>query len=168
MKKQVFGRQFKRDKNQRKALFSGLISAMILKGKITTTEHKAKSVKGDWEKLVTKAKKGESSRLELKKSLKPFEIDKMINDIAPIFKDRKGGYTRIIKTGRRFGDNASTAILEWVDLDKILEVDKAKKDAKVKAKKAKKQTAKPVASKRRLSLKRPTRGKSSDVKKENK
>ena len=168
MKKQVFGRQFKRDKNQRKALFSGLISAMILKGKITTTEHKAKSVKGDLEKLVTKAKKGESSRLELKKSLKPFEIDKMINDIAPIFKDRKGGYTRIIKTGRRFGDNASTAILEWVDLDKILEVDKAKKDAKVKAKKAKKQTAKPVASKRRLSLKRPTRGKSSDVKKENK
>jgi len=160
MRKQVFGRRLKRDANERKALFSGLISAMILKGKITTTEQKAKSIKGDLEKLVTKAKRGESSRLILKKSLKPFEIDRMINDIAPVFKDRNGGYTRLIKTGRRFGDNASTAILEWVDLEKIQEKDKSKKDAKIASKKAKKQVKKPET-KRRLSLKKPTISKSS-------
>lgn len=154
MKKQIFGRKFSRDVNQRKALFSGLISAMILKGKISTTEHKAKSVRGDLEKLVTKAKKGEASRLMLSKNLKPFEVDKMINDIAPVFKDRNGGYTRIIKTGRRFGDRASTAILEWVDLDKVLEKDKAKKDAKTAEKKAKKPAKKPTESKRRLSLRK--------------
>lgn len=154
MKKQIFGRKFKRDVNQRKALFSGLISSMILKGRITTTEHKAKAVRGDLEKLVTKAKKGESSKRLLSKDLKPFEIDRMINEIAPVFKDRDGGYTRIIKKGRRFGDRASTAILEWVDLDKIQEKDKAKKDAKVKAKNAKKQTKKAAEPKRRLSLRK--------------
>lgn len=115
MRKQVFGRQLNRTKNQRKALFSGLISAVISKGRIETTEEKAKSIKGDLEKLVTKAKKGESAKRLLQKDLKPFEIDKMINQIAPTFKDRNGGYTRIIKTGKRFNDNASMVILEWVE-----------------------------------------------------
>lgn len=160
MRKQVFGRKFSRDANQRKALFSGLISAMILKGRITTTEHKAKSVRGDLEKLVTKAKKGEDSKLMLKKSLKPFEVDRLINDIAPVFKDRSGGYTRIIKTGRRFGDNASSAILEWVEIDKILEIDKARKGAKTASRKAKKQAKKPAEPKRRLSLRK---GKSNEA-----
>ena len=56
MRKKVFGRQFKRDKGERKALFSGLISQLIVKGRIETTEAKAKSVKGQIEKLVTAAK----------------------------------------------------------------------------------------------------------------
>ncbi len=122
MRKQVFGRKFKRDKNQRKALFSGLISAMILNGKIKTTEEKAKAIRGELEKLVTKAKKGESSKRLLAPYLKPFEVEKMINEIGPTFKDRNGGYTRIIKAGRRFSDNAAVAILEWVE--KIVKVEK--------------------------------------------
>ncbi len=147
MRKQVFGRKFKRDKNERKALFSGLISGLILKGRISTTLEKAKAVQGDAEKLVTRAKKGEAARIELKKSLKPFEVDKMINQIAPVFKDRPGGYTRIIKTGKRFSDNASTAILEWVEV--IPEI------AKPEPKKAKKEIAKPVEKKTsRLSLRK--------------
>jgi large subunit ribosomal protein L17 len=154
MKKQVFGRKFKRDVNERKALFSGLISAMILKGRITTTEQKAKSVRGDLEKLVTKAKKGEKGKLLLKKSLKPFEIDRMMNDIAPLFKDRNGGYTRIIKMGRRFGDNASTAILEWVDVEILLDKDKALKEEKLKVKKARRQVKKPETKKSRISLRK--------------
>jgi large subunit ribosomal protein L17 len=146
MRKQVYGRKFKRDKNERKALFQGLISAMILKGRIQTTEQKAKSIKGDLEKLVTRAKKGESARLELTKSLKPFEIDKMINQIAPVFKDRNGGYTRIIKTGRRFNDNASTAIMEWVEV--IPEAVLKEKPAKAVKKETKKAaTKKPVTKK---------------------
>ena len=116
MRKQVFGRQFKRDKNERKALFNGLISAMVMHGKITTTEEKAKSIKADVEKIVTKARKDEATaRRLLQGILKNHEIDKMINEIAPRFKNRPGGYTRIIKTGRRFSDNASMAIMEWVE-----------------------------------------------------
>lgn len=115
MRKQVYGRKFKRDKNERKALFSGLISAMILNGRIETTEEKAKAIRGDLERLVTKAKKGESSKRLLQKDLKTFEIDKMINQIGPSFANRIGGYTRIIKTRERFNDNARMAIMEWTE-----------------------------------------------------
>lgn len=136
MRKQVFGRQFKRTKNQRKALFSGLISAVISKGRIETTEEKAKAIKGDLEKLVTKAKKGEAAKRLLQKDLKPFEIDKMVNQIAPVFANRPGGYTRIIKTGKRFNDNASMVILEWVEEIKapVEAAPKAKKTEQVEAK----------------------------------
>jgi large subunit ribosomal protein L17 len=148
MRKQVFGRKFKRDKNERKALFSGLVSAMVLHGKIKTTEEKAKAVKGDIEKIVTKAKKDEASARRLLKSiLKDHEIDKMINEVAPRFKNRAGGYTRIIKTGRRFNDNASMVIMEWVEGEAVVvtpkesvkkEVKKEKKIEKVKTKLVKK------------------------------
>lgn len=86
---------------------------MILRGSIKTTEEKAKSVKGDLEKLVTKAKKQKKSLLSI--DLKPFEVEKMLNEIGPSFANRSGGYTRIIKTGKRFNDNASMVILQWVD-----------------------------------------------------
>ena len=120
MRKQIFGRKFKRDKNARKALFNGLISAMVLNGSIKTTEQKAKAIKGDLEKLVTKAKKEkEVAKKLLQSSLKNNEIEKMINVIAPGFKNRAGGYTRIIKTGRRFNDDASMVILQWVEMEKV-------------------------------------------------
>ena len=128
MRKQVFGRKFKRDKNERKALFSGLISAMVLKGRITTTEEKAKAIRGELEKLVTKAKKEKKELLG--KNLKPFEVDKFINEIGPTFKDRNGGYTRIIKTGRRISDNAGMAILEWTEEIKI-KTEKTKEPKKI-------------------------------------
>lgn len=137
MKKQVFGRKFKRDKNERKALFSGLISAMILNGRIETTEEKAKAIRGDLERLVTKAKKGEISRRLLQKDLKIFEIDKMINQIGPSFANRIGGYTRIIKAGRRFNDNAGMAILEWTEkINQVSKIKSQKSDEKVDKKKS--------------------------------
>lgn len=156
MRKQVFGRKFKRDKNARKALFSGLISAMILNGKIETTEEKAKAIRGDLERLVTKAKKGESSKRLLQKDLKTFEIDKMINQIGPSFSNRSGGYTRIIKTRERFNDNARMAIMEWTEKIQIknekpaspagrLKIKSQKSDEKVDKKKdLKKPVSKPA------------------------
>ena len=150
MRKQVFGRKFKRDTNERKALFNGLISAMILHGKITTTEEKAKSIKADVEKIVTKAKKDEATaRRLLKGILKEQEmVDKMINEVAPRFKNRAGGYTRIIKTGRRFNDNASMAIMEWVEGEEVVAPVKTKvvKEAK-KIETPKKAVKKPAAKK---------------------
>jgi large subunit ribosomal protein L17 len=141
MRKQVFGRQFKRDANERKALFNGLISAMILRESITTTEQKAKAIKGDLEKLVTKAKKNKKELLS--KNLKPFEVEKLINVIAPRYKNRAGGYTRIIRTGKRFNDNASMVILQWVEgsVEQNTEV-KEKNSAKKNSKEDKKVPAK--------------------------
>ena len=152
MRKQVFGRKFKRDKNERKALFNGLISAMILHGKITTTEEKAKSIKGDVEKIVTKAKKDEATARRLLKGIIKDQglIDKMINEVGPGFKNRAGGYTRVIKTGRRFSDNASMAILEWVEGSAEQNILAEKPVAKREAKKIaapKKEVKKPAAKK---------------------
>lgn len=116
MKKNVFGRQFKRDTNERKALFKGLMTSLVMHDRIQTTEEKAKAIKGHVEKLVTKTlKKGENAKRELLPFLGADAVKKMIIDIAPRFTNRRGGYTRIIKLGKRFGDNASIVILEWVE-----------------------------------------------------
>lgn len=116
MRKQVFGRKFKRDANERKALIKGLMEDLVLKEKIKTTEEKAKAIKGKVEELVTKAKvKGAAAHSLLQPYLSPKAIEKVIKDLAPRFATRPGGYTRIVKLGERFGDNASMAIIEWVE-----------------------------------------------------
>lgn len=116
MRKKVFGRQFKRDTDERKGLFKSLINAVVLQERIETTEEKAKAIKGDLEKLVTKVKKyGEKADRFLMPYLTPDAVKKMVSDIAPRFVNRSGGYTRIIKVGNRFGDRAKMAILEWVE-----------------------------------------------------
>ncbi len=117
MKKQVFGRQFKRDINERKALFKGLATSLVMHERIETTEEKAKAIKGLVEKLVTKALKNNGSHAEslLSPYLASPAVKKLISDVAPRFANRKGGYTRIIKIGQRFNDNANMVIMEWVE-----------------------------------------------------
>ncbi len=136
MKKQVFGRQLKRDTNERKALFKGLVSSLTMYERIETTEEKAKAIKGHVEKLVTKAKKNDSvqARQLLQAYLTNEALQKMVTDVAPRFSDRPGGYTRIIKIGNRFSDNASMVIMEWVEKGTKAEIISPKsKKAQVKA-----------------------------------
>jgi large subunit ribosomal protein L17 len=116
MKKNVFGRQFSRDTNERKSLFKSLISALILQERIQTTSEKAKAIKADVDKIINRAKRG-NERLAiqlLQRSLGIQAMTKVIKDLAPRLKGRTSGYTRIIKLGRRFSDNASMVIMEWV------------------------------------------------------
>jgi large subunit ribosomal protein L17 len=141
MKKKIFGRQFKRDKNERQALFKGLLSSLVLEERIETTEQKAKSIKADAEKLVIKAKKElVLAKKLLGKKLHPAAIEKMITSVAPRFDNRSGGYTRIIRIGKRFGDDANMVILEWVEKPLENLEPKAKKEKKVKTKKEVKKT----------------------------
>ena len=129
MRKNVFGRQFSRDTNQRKALFKSLISSLILDESIKTTLEKAKAIKGDVDKIVNKAKKGDN-RLKvqlLQKHLGTPAMNKLIKDIAPRLKDRSSGYTRLIKLGRRFSDNAAMVLMEWVEKPKVPQVEKVSK-----------------------------------------
>ena len=117
MRKRIFGRRFKRDTNERKALFRGLMNSLVLQGKIKTTEARAKSIKGAIEKLITVAKnKEENARGHLLSKL-PNEkvVDKIIRDIAPKFATRPGGYTRIVKMGPRLKDAAKMVIITWVE-----------------------------------------------------
>ncbi len=116
MKKNVYGKKFGRDTNERRALFKGLMSSLVLNERIQTTEAKAKAIKSSTEKAVTRAKKsGDIARRLLGDMFNSAAMDKLINDIAPRFKNRNGGYTRIIRVGRRFGDNAMEVVMEWTE-----------------------------------------------------
>ena len=111
--KRVFGRE----KNQRNALLISLASSLIKHGKIKTTEAKAKEVRPFTEKLVTKARIGTlASRRLVASRLRSAELAKILTEkIAPKFKNRSGGYTRIIKLPRREGDASPMAIIEFVE-----------------------------------------------------
>lgn len=115
MRKRVFGRKFNKDKNQRQVLFKGLMRSLALHEGIKTTESKAKAIKGDFEKMITKAKMGEDARYHLVKNLPEDAVDRLIKEIAPRFKNRAGGYTRIIRLGNRLKDNAEMVLLELVE-----------------------------------------------------
>ncbi len=115
MRKRAKGRILSRKTDQRKALLASLARGLILKEKIMTTESKAKEVASFAEKLITKAKTGTiHSRREILKTLSNNVTKKMIDDIAPRYKERRGGYTRIVKTGPRKSDGANMVFIELV------------------------------------------------------
>lgn len=158
MNKKIFGRKLSRDKNERKALFKSLISSLILSETIKTTEAKAKAIRPEIEKLVTKAKQGdESAKTVLQKNLSRPAFQKIIKDIAPRFSDRQGGYIRLIKLGKRFGDDAPMAVIQWTEKSKIIAVnvpevkETKKKEVKSKVvKKTVKKVSKEKPTKRKL------------------
>jgi large subunit ribosomal protein L17 len=113
MRKKNKGRILSRPKNQREALLKTLATSLFLHGKIKTTEAKAKELRVVAEKFITRAKEGNvSNRRLLAKSLSPFTVKKLVDEIAPKFKETQGGYTRIIKLGLRKSDGASMTIIE--------------------------------------------------------
>jgi len=124
MRHRVVKKKLNRDMDHRKSLALNLSSQIIENGKINTTLAKAKFIKPKIEKLITKAIKAHKSDDKifkfntikaLRKSLKSEEvIRKLMEEIAPKFSERPGGYTKIIKTGNRDGDNAPTARIELV------------------------------------------------------
>lgn len=138
MQKKVFGRKFSRGRKGRIALFRSLLRAVVISGKITTTKAKAKTVQNILESAVTQAKKG--SMTGRRKLLREFAndretIDTLFNKIAPLFKERKGGYTKITYLPRRLGDRAEMATIELVERVKEEEKKtKGKKEAKEKVK----------------------------------
>lgn len=131
MKKNVFGRQFKRDANERKALFKNLLTSLVMEERIQTTEAKAKAIKSAADKLVTRAKKGPSAQRFLEPQVNHDAVLKLMNDIAPRFATREGGYTRIIKTKNRIADNAPQVFMEWTEIPAPVKAEpKAKKNAR--------------------------------------
>jgi len=105
-----------RARAQRKALLRSLATSLILHEKIKTTQAKAKVIRPFAEKLITKGKKNDLfARRALKKVLyKESAVKKVLEVLSPRYKERRGGYTRIIKLGARKGDAAKMAIIEFV------------------------------------------------------
>jgi len=115
MRKRKKGRKLHRKRNQRKALIKSLITALILKEKIKTTEAKAKEISGITEKFITRAKRGGlHSRRLLARFFSSKIVKKLVTEIAPKYKERRGGYTRIIKLGPRKSDGAKMVIIELI------------------------------------------------------
>jgi large subunit ribosomal protein L17 len=115
MRKRKQGRKLSRKKDQRKALMRSLARSLVLQGKIKTTEAKAKELTPFIAKQVTQAKKGGlSARKNLAKLFSNETVKKLVNEIAPKYAERKGGYTRIIKLGARKSNGARMAIIEFV------------------------------------------------------
>lgn len=122
----------------RRALMKSLANSLILNGRIITTETKAKALRPIIEKQVTRAKtKTLASRRKLLKFLNEKAVNKLLNELGPFYQKRKGGYTRIMKIGRRQGDNADIALIEFVDYKKKETENRDEIQTKSKAKKTK-------------------------------
>jgi large subunit ribosomal protein L17 len=113
------GRKLGRTTSHRRALFRNQLASLFTHERITTTLPKAKDLRPLAEKMVTLGKRGglHARRLALKSLPDAGVVKKLFDEIAPRFKDRVGGYTHILKLGRRPGDGAEMAIIEFIDFD---------------------------------------------------
>jgi large subunit ribosomal protein L17 len=115
MRKLNKGRKFSRKIGPRKALLRVLVNNFFMYEKIKTTEAKAKELRSIAEKMITKAKNiNLANRRLLARDLTPKMTIKIVDEIAPKYKERQGGYTRIIKLGPRNSDSAKMVIIELV------------------------------------------------------
>ena len=119
MKHNIKNKKLNKTSSHRKAMFMNMSNALIKHEQITTTLAKAKELRRFVEKIVTLGKKGDLlSRRKAVSILQDQKMSKKVFDVlADRYKARAGGYTRIIKLGNRYGDNAPTAVIEFVDRD---------------------------------------------------
>ncbi len=112
-------RKLNRTHEHRKAMFGNMVSSLVEHEQIKTTLPKAKELKRVTEKLVTLAKRGDlhARRLVASRIAKDEAVKKLFETIGPRYKDRPGGYTRVLKAGFRHGDMAPMAVIEFVDRD---------------------------------------------------
>lgn len=144
MRHQVSGRKLGRTTSHREAMFRNMAASLIEYGRIRTTLHKAKELRGIAEHLITLGKKNTlHTRRQAFDLLRNRDtVKKLFESIAPAFAKRMGGYTRIFRLDARPGDAAQSALIEYLSEDLLTakvegKVDDVKKEEKAKAKKAK-------------------------------
>ena len=140
-----------RTSSQREALFASLVSNLILAKRVKTTLPKARAAKRMADKMVTVGKQGTLAARRRALSLLKQEkaVAELFAAVAPAMKDRAGGYTRVLKLGKRISDSSEMCILEWVDFvpkAKVAKTDKPEAEPKAE-KKAEKPAKKPAAKK---------------------
>jgi large subunit ribosomal protein L17 len=119
MRHRTSGRKLNRTAEHRKALFANMAAALIKHEQIVTTLPKAKDLRRVTERLITLAKRGDlhARRLVASRLRDEKMAAKLFETIGPRYKDRNGGYTRVLKAGFRYGDSAPMAVIELVDRD---------------------------------------------------
>lgn len=140
MRHRVYGKHLSRDTNERTALFRGLIRNLFLQESITTTESKAKAIKGLVDKLISDSKKNtNAAKNSIISYLPQVEVNKkLMEEIAPRFPDRISGFTTLVKLGRRLGDGTMMVKMSLIDDRKV----ETKKEVIVEEKPVKKTTKK--------------------------
>jgi large subunit ribosomal protein L17 len=140
MKHRVVGRRLDRTTEHRTAMFRNLVTSLLRHERITTTTPKAKELKRFADKVITLAKRATPhARRIANRDVRDVEVlNKLFGPIADRFKTRPGGYTRLVRVGRRAGDNAELAVIELVDRAAVSEGEAKgeKKAAKAKEPKA--------------------------------
>ena len=120
MRHRMSGRKLNRTSAHRKAMFGNMAAALIKHEQIRTTLPKAKELRSVVDRLITLGKRGDlhARRLAVARLHGDRKLaDKLFSVLAPRYSDRPGGYTRVLKAGYRYGDNAPMAIIELVDRD---------------------------------------------------
>ena len=119
MRHRIRGRKLNRTTAHRKAMFANMAAALIKHEQISTTLPKAKDLRPIVERLVTLGKRGGlHARRQALATLKDAKLtEKLFTTLAERYKERKGGYLRVLKAGYRFGDAAPAAVIEFVDRD---------------------------------------------------
>ena len=119
MRHQVAGRKLNRTASHRKAMFANMACALVKHEQIFTTLPKAKDLRPIVEKLITAGKKNDlaARRLLISRVRCEKTAEKILSVLATRYKDRPGGYIRVLKAGFRYGDNAPMAVIEFVDRD---------------------------------------------------
>lgn len=119
MRHRKSGRKLNRTSSHRKAMFANMSASLITHEQIVTTLPKAKELRPVVEKLITLAKRGDlhARRQAISQVRDIAAVGKLFDTLAERYKDRQGGYTRVLKAGFRFGDNAPVGVIEFVDRD---------------------------------------------------
>jgi large subunit ribosomal protein L17 len=119
MRHGVAHRKLNRTASHRRAMFANMAASLIKHEQIVTTLPKAKELKPIADKLITLAKKGDlHARRQAISKIRDVEmVGKLFETLGPRYAERNGGYTRVMKAGFRFGDNAPRAVIEFVDRD---------------------------------------------------
>jgi large subunit ribosomal protein L17 len=143
MKHRVVGRRLDRTTEHRTAMFRNLVTSLFRHERIVTTTPKAKEIKRFADGFITLAKKGTAhARRIANRDVRDVEVlNKLFVTLGPRFKDRPGGYTRVIRVGRRAGDAAEMAMIELVDRVPAAEGQKSTPEGEKKGKKAKAEKA---------------------------
>ena len=113
------GRKLNRTSSHRKAMFANMAVALLKHEQITTTVAKAKDLRPIVEKLITLGKRGDlhARRQAISKIKDVTIVGKLFDVLGPRYKERQGGYIRVLRAGYRYGDNAPIAVIEFVDRD---------------------------------------------------
>ena len=119
MRHKIKGKKLNRTSSHRKAMFANMATSLVMNEQIKTTVTKAKALRPFIEQLVTKARKSTlAARRDIIARIRDKEAaDKLMSILAERYKERPGGYTRVVKAGFRYGDMAPVAYIEFVDRD---------------------------------------------------